>query len=458
MSNYKQAENERSDIDSSGVSYRDLFQYNPQPMWVYDVETFAILDVNEAAVRHYGYSKAEFLQLTIKDIRPCYDIPVVEAAVEAVRQHDKLYTTGIYRHKKKDGSIIYVTLQSNIIYINGRKAELVLSTDITEKRKTDEKFRAIFEHTRDAIIISNDDGHCLDFNDATVALFGYTKEELSRMSLFDFIVLREGQDSNDVWRRFLNGEILEGTTQVRHKAGNIIIASFNAQPDILPGMHLCILADVTESVLKSSDLTLSNERYKLILNAANEAIYDWDILQNKVEWGTGFKDIFGYDLQVHANRIWSENIYEEDKLRVLDEIITAKADPGCAMTVTECRYIKFDGSVALVEHRIIFLRNESGVAIRAVGSVRDITDYKQNLHRIQLQNEQLKDIAWIQSHVVRAPLARLMGLVELLKMGEYGELGKDVVLNLVHDSAAELDKVIKDIVSKADKVQIRHED
>jgi PAS domain S-box-containing protein len=578
MSCYRQADNS---FVSPEITYRDLFKLNPQPMWVYDVETFKILDVNEAAIRHYGYSSEEFLQLTIKDLRPECDIHMLVAAVERVRKHDALYSTGIHRHKKKDGTVIYVAIQSNIIYINGRKAELVLSTDFTEKYKADEKFKAIFEHTRDAIIITDNDGICMDYNDAAVALFGYTKTELFRKSLFDILMFQADQVPQEVWARFLQGEILNGMMRLRHKRGNMIIGSFNAQPDILPGMHLCIITDITEriekkkqlleserrfkalvqegadligiidlqgnyqfvsesclpilgfdpqkligqnafnyihpedrfavaelfgqltktrqirtepfrfldaqdnyrwittiatnltndpavngivvnsrditeSVVKSRDLTLTNERYKLILNAANEAIYDWDIEQDKVEWGTGFKDIFGYDLDVYDNHLWSDNICDHDKERVLAEIQCAKWDASRDMHVTECSYIRCDKSVALVEHRIIFLRNSCGSAIRAVGSVRDITDYKQNLHRIRLQNEQLREIAWIQSHVVRAPLTRMMGLVELLKLGEYGDLGKEAVLDLVQETAAELDTVIKDIVSKADKVQSRH--
>ncbi|MCF0063625.1 PAS domain S-box protein [Dyadobacter chenwenxiniae] len=452
MTNYTQGKSEKDSSISSEVMYRDLFLLNPQPMWVYDVETFEILNVNEAAVRHYGYSRDEFLRLTIKDLRPAAEIATMVSAVEIVRMHDKLYSSGGYKHQKKNGEIVDVNIQSNIIYIDGRKAELVLSTDITEKCKTDEKFKAIFEHTQDAIMICDDDGNCLDYNTAVVDMFGYSRKELDKISLFKLLKVRAG-DLHAIWTRFLKGKVRNGKMHLIHKDGSVIIGSFNVKPNILPGMHLCVVTDITEKVLKSKALILGNERYKLILNAANEAIYDWDIERDKVEWGTGFKDIFGYDLAVYNNHIWSDNIYYEDKERVIREISAALNDPGREMLVTECRYVKFDQKVALVEHRIIFLRNVNGKAIRAVGSVRDITDYKQSLHRIQLQNEQLREIAWIQSHVVRAPLTRMMGLVELLKLGEYGDLGKEEILNLVQQSAAELDSVIKEIVNKADKVQ-----
>ena len=112
--------------------YHDFFELNPQPMWVYDLETYKILFVNESASRHYGYSKEEFLELTIKDLRPAEDIPVMFSAVEFVRKHDKLFSSNVYRHQKKNGDVIIVQIQGNIIYLDGKKAELILATDITE--------------------------------------------------------------------------------------------------------------------------------------------------------------------------------------------------------------------------------------------------------------------------------------------------------------------------------------
>ena len=112
--------------------YRDLFQMNPLPMWIYDLEFLRFIQVNDAAVRKYGYSKEEFLNMTLKDIRPPEDVVHLETALNLVRKHEKLFSNGIYRHLKKDGSLIYVEVVSNIIYIDKLKYELVLANDITE--------------------------------------------------------------------------------------------------------------------------------------------------------------------------------------------------------------------------------------------------------------------------------------------------------------------------------------
>lgn len=112
--------------------YSNLFEMNPVPMWIYDLEFLKFWRVNDAAVRKYGYTKDEFKEMTLKDIRPKEDLEKLEKAVGMVRKHKKLFTNGIYRHKKKDGTIMYVEVVSNIIYIDKVKYGLVLANDITE--------------------------------------------------------------------------------------------------------------------------------------------------------------------------------------------------------------------------------------------------------------------------------------------------------------------------------------
>jgi PAS domain S-box-containing protein len=112
--------------------YNNLFEMNPVPMWIYDLETLQFWRVNEAAVRSYGYTKDEFMKMTIKDIRPEEDIAKLEKAIDLIRKHKTLFSNGVFRHKKKDGTTIYVEIVSNIIYIDKIKYSLVVANEITE--------------------------------------------------------------------------------------------------------------------------------------------------------------------------------------------------------------------------------------------------------------------------------------------------------------------------------------
>ncbi|MFN3531258.1 MAG: EAL domain-containing protein [Candidatus Brocadia sp.] len=128
----------------SEEQYRLLFESNPHPMWVYDLETLNFLAVNNAAIHHYGYSREEFLAMTIKDIRPFEDIPALLDSVSKVTNGFDM--AGIWRHRKKDGNIIYVEINSHTITFAGRRAELVLANDVTERKWMEEKIKHMAFH------------------------------------------------------------------------------------------------------------------------------------------------------------------------------------------------------------------------------------------------------------------------------------------------------------------------
>ncbi len=138
-------------IQSSEKKYLNLFQMSPLPMWVYDSDTLEFLDVNQSAVRHYGYTMEEFLSMTIKDIRPQEDMTDLEKSLERSKSKEQDFQSqGVFRHTLKNGRIIYVDIQINLIKFNDRNAKLVLANDITnsiEHTKTielqNEKLREI---------------------------------------------------------------------------------------------------------------------------------------------------------------------------------------------------------------------------------------------------------------------------------------------------------------------------
>ena len=111
--------------------YRSLFAANPQPMWVYDLDTLAFLEVNDAAVFHYGYAREEFLKMTLRDIRPADDVPLL--LEELKRPSSNLSDSGLWRHHKKSGELMDVQIHSHTLDFNGRKARLVQVHTIPRK-------------------------------------------------------------------------------------------------------------------------------------------------------------------------------------------------------------------------------------------------------------------------------------------------------------------------------------
>ena len=115
--------------------YRELFISNPHPMWVYDLDTLAFLAVNDAAVQHYGYSRNDFLTMTIKDIRPPEDVSRLMHNIAQVQKG--VDGAGVWRHLKKDGNIIEVEITSHTLDFDGNHAEMVLAHDVTERRRAE---------------------------------------------------------------------------------------------------------------------------------------------------------------------------------------------------------------------------------------------------------------------------------------------------------------------------------
>lgn len=112
--------------------FRQLFERNPLPFWVFDVGSLRFLEVNEAAIKQYGYSREEFLAMTILDIRPAEDRPRVMAEVARHASRLSFDDAPVWQHRRKDGVLLQVKIYSVDIQFNGRPARLVLAEDVTE--------------------------------------------------------------------------------------------------------------------------------------------------------------------------------------------------------------------------------------------------------------------------------------------------------------------------------------
>jgi PAS domain S-box-containing protein len=117
----------------SAETYRLLFESNPMPMWIFDAETLAIVTVNEAAVERYGYTRAEFASMTIKDLRPAEDVPAMMDNL--AKASGPLERSGPWRHLRRDGSVLEVEVTSHQVEFLGRPGRLVMATDVTERQR-----------------------------------------------------------------------------------------------------------------------------------------------------------------------------------------------------------------------------------------------------------------------------------------------------------------------------------
>jgi diguanylate cyclase (GGDEF)-like protein/PAS domain S-box-containing protein len=215
-----------------GMQYQLLFDNNPLPMWVFERKTLKFLAVNEAASRQYGFSRCEFLTMTIADIRPEEDIPaLMKATAKPIRGFQK---PTIWRHRKKDGAIIDVEIVGHDLQFQGVEAELVAARDVTERKRTAEtaqRLAAIVEFSEDAIIGKNVDGVITSWNRAAEKMYGYTAAEVVGRDLFLILPSERQAELRAIMGRVQNGlsvECLE--TQRLTKTGSVLDVSLTISP------------------------------------------------------------------------------------------------------------------------------------------------------------------------------------------------------------------------------------
>src|SRR5918998_435408 len=154
-------------------------------MWVYDAESLRFLAVNDAAVRHYGWTREEFLAMTILEIRPPED---VRQLLDHVRKETGSPLPGVWRHRRKDGSVIDVEITAGQMEIDGREAALVLAHDVTERLRLEHR---LTQAEKMEAIGRLAGGVAHDFNNLLTVISGYAtmlrdrigeREELSQIT------------------------------------------------------------------------------------------------------------------------------------------------------------------------------------------------------------------------------------------------------------------------------------
>ncbi|HVW96562.1 MAG TPA: PAS domain-containing protein [Mucilaginibacter sp.] len=220
----------------------------------------------------------------------------------------------------------------------------------------------------------------------------------------------------------------------------------------------CIGLDITDLKNVQKALKISNERYEYVNMATNDAIFDWNLVNGRIKWGNGFFRLFGLDSKEnYTYKNWLQRVHPDDTARVEGEIKDTLADNTQGNWSGEYRFKKADDTYAHVEGNGYIIRDDEGNGIRMIGVVRDITERLNYITAIEKQNEKLLEIAWMQSHVVRAPLARVIGLADLIKdFPANGEEETNILDHLIN-GAYELDDIIRDISKKTENIDLKQQ-
>ena len=209
---------------ASEEQYRLLFESNPQAMWVYDLETLRFLAVNNATVEQYGYSREQFLEMTIADIRPPEDVR---------RLHDYLALgspgfdrAGEWKHQKKNGDIITVDIIAHQLDFSGRRAELVMALDITERKlaeealiESEDRYRDLVDNSHELMCTHDLEGRIVSVNPWAARVLGYKQEALIGLQIRQGLMPEYRDQFDDYLREIRENGVARGIMKVRTAKG-----------------------------------------------------------------------------------------------------------------------------------------------------------------------------------------------------------------------------------------------
>ena len=206
-------ERKRAEVDlvHSEERYRMLFQSNPQPIWVHDEATLAILAVNRAAVQCYGYSEDEFAAININVLHLPEDVPTLGPHLRQTSL--EIGKARAWKHRRKDGTLIEVEVLSQELDFWGHPARLVLVRDVTERNKAEAALRASEERYRELLeganylIYSHDlQGKFTTLNRAAERVTGYSRTEALRLNVAQVIAPEYLEYASGMVQRKLSGK------------------------------------------------------------------------------------------------------------------------------------------------------------------------------------------------------------------------------------------------------------
>ncbi|WDF56727.1 hybrid sensor histidine kinase/response regulator [Mucilaginibacter sp. KACC 22063] len=449
-------------LHQSQAQYQLLFYNNPVPMWTYDVETLKFEMVNDAAIEHYGYSREEFLNMTILDIRPDEDKQRVNEFNLAVQVND-LKHAGEWKHLKKNGEIIRVNITSHRLNFNGKKLKLIVAYDVTDKvkaieelEKSEQVFRSLVESFPNGMITLLD----AKFNILYTNGLEYKKIGLNPAECIGRKFLWQEYYKNDQNRvlselkKCLQGETASFEITRFEKTYSSIAAPIFSEKGIEEKI-VVITQDITskyktEQYLKLLESAIVNSSNGIMICCKPQEEGDLEIIfANRAQQaisGYSIGEIIGKSPQIFQGKETNT-----DTLKRIENAVLAKKN-----IAVELLNYKKDGTPYWVYLSIVPIFNNKQKCTHFISLSTDITDRKlaetamqQANKALTEKNNQLYEIAMINSHIIRKPVANILGAMSLIDKSLINDSEIVELLEKIELSTLEMDKVIRDIAKKA---------
>ncbi len=440
-------------IESEEKYYR-MFEDSPQPMWIYDINTLQFLEVNEAAVLHYGYTRNEFLSMTIKDIRPKDDI---DKLIDDVSKTVKPYNNaGIWRHLKKNGETIYVSIKSHEVMYNKRIARHVLANDITDIKIAQDalqdselKFRKLFEdHSAVKLLIDAQTYDIADANEAAALFYGYEREELIGLNIGRINIIQESRIKDEI-QKVIERQKVHFEFKHRKKDGSICDVEVFSSRIVISGKTFLhsIVHDVTEK-------KKAKQQVKLLIQSIEQSPIGIVIIdpEGAVEFvNSRMTELTGYnpdEINININKI----LHTSDRYQSLESEVWNVISAGEIWT-GEFEDRRKDGGSIWAKIVVSPILDDESEIRHYVMVYEDISEQKEThseLVAAKLKAEESDHLktAFLanMSHEIRTPMNGILGFMDLLQQPGLTSDQFDEYIRIVKTSSQRLLSTINDII------------
>jgi len=447
------------ELRESEERLRTLFMTSPDSITLSRMDDGRFTDVNEGFCHLSGYSREEALGQSAVDLNIWPSSEVREAFLVRLREEESLHNvqTTLLR---KDATPLQCLLSARRLMLQGVEHMLVVTRDISDLKRAEEKFRSIFLNSNLGIFRSTTEGRMLDVNPALASMLGYDSPEhfMDRVdNARDIYVLPAERDkvlrqleqnpegvTAEVDYQRLDGRSITGRLHLR------VVYEPHANEPLLEGF----VEDISERRRAEEALRRAEERYRLATAAGHTAVWQVDLQTGLVENEGIMERMLGLEQELADLGAWARLLHPDDRRRCEAELQDAIAGHKQSHEMT-LRFSHSDGQVRWLSIQGSILRDEDGTPVMATGTTRDVTEQqrmqqelRQAKERADAASEAKSGFLANMSHEIRTPLGSIMGMTDLTLTTPLQEDQRKYV-TLIKESATSLLHLINDLLDIA---------
>lgn len=408
----------------SGGRFFDFYTHHPDAILIEDMQG-RVIAANPAACHLFGYQSEEWKSLNAYDLVPEQHHAELEHAIQdkAPHSHHHMQLIG------KDGRIFEAAVHTFIVtnahepqaHIHVRPTTPPSANTPPLFNPNQAQLQALFTHIQETILIANNDGYYVAANPAASTLLGYPHDELIGCFIGDLLVDASSGTMNELWTSFLQTGYQRGEITLQHQSGRHIQVDYQAIANFYPGLHLSVMRDITQRKKIEQNFLQTQHLLEQSQRLAQLGSWMWDLQTNAITWSHNMYRLHGLnttDLQVPEIISLVELVHPDDRVRVRHGLQEIATEVG--QHTTEYRIVRADNQQTRILHaEIETINDETGLPIRVIGTVQDVTEQRQAVHALNASNEQL-------NQTLTALQAAQATIVERERLAAIGQLSTGI--------------------------------